>query len=41
MHHVLVGHVINFCTALNFLRVWMFIYSLNVYYGHFLMTFLV
>ena len=38
MHHVLVGHAINFCTALNCLCVWMIIYQLNVHCGHFLIT---
>jgi len=38
MHHVLVGHATNFCTALNYLRVQMIIYWLNVHCGHFLKT---
>ena len=41
MHHVFVGHVINFCTAVNCLLVWIIIFLLNVHNGHFLMTVLV
>ena len=38
LHHILVGHAISFCIALNCLHVRVFIYSINVHCSHFLMT---
>ena len=38
LHHILVGHAISFCIALNCLCVQMFIYSINVNCSHSFMT---